>query len=643
MIIQKINPSQLEKAYNIRCQGLYPLKREHFFAPFGSAYCEVEPQGFSARHNHHENETFYILQGSGTMEINGEKENVSAGDVILIPALSHHRLDNTSTTERLNFVSVYWSAPLVPEIPKHLLVIPAPPTPNGPLHLGHLSGPYFAADVYTRYATSRGSNAFYAMGTDDNQCYVAAKGRLLGLTGEEVVDKFTPLITSALEDFGCNVTTFLHPLGQGDYTRFVQETFVTLMERGVIELRTVPTPFCEATQQFLYGAQVTGKCPTCKQLTSGQSCEACGAYNDAWDLIEPKSNVGKGPVVLKDAEKYYFPLSKYADKLRTILAQVSMHPKLRAFYDAYLDRGLPDVAVTQFGEWGVPCPLMDGQVLYEWFEMAGSYFHLSDQVCETKGEPAFWQDKLAGVVECFGFDNSFFYGLLVPALMSEIDPSSHPPKAFLFNFFYNLDGKKFSTSRGHAVWAHEILATVPPDAIRFYLAKTRPEDIETNFNLNEMTAFVERELVGRWEPFLAAVTTGTVPAFTDSLAWDHERFLSRVNRIVEEIHQHYNVDRFSLNAAAEGLIELFNTVSLFHARFDALDPRARNLTAQALRAWATLLTPLMPEFGAKVAKAMSASGKATLITELRTDSSIDELPKRDLSDALAKLKAFTHG
>lgn len=33
---------------------------------------------------------------------------------------------------------------------KKILVTATPPTTNGDLHLGHLSGPYLGADVYTR-------------------------------------------------------------------------------------------------------------------------------------------------------------------------------------------------------------------------------------------------------------------------------------------------------------------------------------------------------------------------------------------------------------------------------------------------------------------------------------------------------------
>ncbi|MBI1862049.1 MAG: class I tRNA ligase family protein, partial [Deltaproteobacteria bacterium] len=501
MRIQKIDPSKLSQAYNILCQGVYPVEGATHF-PFGTTYCEVEPLGFSLRHAHHDNETFLILAGTGVMEIAGEKAIVAPGSVILIPPHSSHRLDNTSDTDRLKFISIYWTAPLVEGLPQDLIVIPAPPTPNGPLHLGHLSGPYLAADVFTRYAAGRGSRAFHAMGTDDNQCYVLAKGRQLGLTGEEVAARFVPTIMGALKKFGCQVDAELHPLGVYPYTQFVQHTFSRLIDKGVLELRRVPTPFCEDTQQFLYGAQVSGGCPHCGVTTNGNGCEACGYYNDCSDLVAPKSNVGRGPVVLKEAEKYYFPLSRYGEALSEILSQVVMHPKLREFYLGYLEKGLPDVAVSQFGTWGVPCAERPGQVLYEWFEMAGSYLFLAQSVQKEHGTADFWRSNEAGVVEAFGIDNSFFYGLLMPALLREIDPMVKAPRAFLWNYFFQLEGKKFSTSRGHAIWADEILSAVPPDSLRFYLSLSRSEDRETNYDLSECEAFVRSELAGRWDGFL---------------------------------------------------------------------------------------------------------------------------------------------
>ena len=51
---------------------------------------------------------------------------------------------------------------------KRVLITATPPTSNGDLHLGHLSGPYLAGDVYKRYCRLRGGTAFFITGGDDN-------------------------------------------------------------------------------------------------------------------------------------------------------------------------------------------------------------------------------------------------------------------------------------------------------------------------------------------------------------------------------------------------------------------------------------------------------------------------------------------
>ena len=52
------------------------------------------------------------------------------------------------------------------------VLITPPPTPNGPLHLGHLSGPYVAGDVAVRAARARGESVLSVSGLDVHQNYV---------------------------------------------------------------------------------------------------------------------------------------------------------------------------------------------------------------------------------------------------------------------------------------------------------------------------------------------------------------------------------------------------------------------------------------------------------------------------------------
>ncbi|MER9191418.1 class I tRNA ligase family protein [Mesorhizobium australicum] len=56
------------------------------------------------------------------------------------------------------------------------------------------------------------------------------------------------------------------------------------------------------------------------------------------------------------------------------------------------------------------------------------------------------------IVHFFGFDNSFYHALLYLALYAEVFSHWRPRIRCHVNEFYLLDGKKFSSSRCHAVW-----------------------------------------------------------------------------------------------------------------------------------------------------------------------------------------------
>jgi mannose-6-phosphate isomerase-like protein (cupin superfamily) len=62
------------------------------------AEATVEVGGSTQRHYHRESEEFYfVLEGSGTMEMNGDTRNVGIGDAILIPAGTWHSISADTT------------------------------------------------------------------------------------------------------------------------------------------------------------------------------------------------------------------------------------------------------------------------------------------------------------------------------------------------------------------------------------------------------------------------------------------------------------------------------------------------------------------------------------------------------------------
>ena len=110
----KINrETEAETAYEYGCdlRRLYPWKEVADPVYWGAAIGSVRAGETTTPHDHDEEETFVIFSGQGTITVNGESSGVAAGDVIYLPRASRHMLKNSSPTEPLRFLTIYWGSP----------------------------------------------------------------------------------------------------------------------------------------------------------------------------------------------------------------------------------------------------------------------------------------------------------------------------------------------------------------------------------------------------------------------------------------------------------------------------------------------------------------------------------------------------
>ncbi|MGW7279650.1 cupin domain-containing protein [Streptomyces sp. NPDC054844] len=108
MLIRPVTDHELVDAYGIRFQQVYPGGGEEL-APWGFGRAVVEPGGVTDPHAHEENEVFLILEGTAEMTIGDEQRPVGPNSAVFIPGGSRHHIRNTSSTESLAFLSIYWA------------------------------------------------------------------------------------------------------------------------------------------------------------------------------------------------------------------------------------------------------------------------------------------------------------------------------------------------------------------------------------------------------------------------------------------------------------------------------------------------------------------------------------------------------
>jgi methionyl-tRNA synthetase len=373
-----------------------------------------------------------------------------------------------------------------------VIVTATAPTPNGPLHLGHLSGPYVAADIAARAARARGERVVTVSGLDPHQNYVPAKAAGQGRTPGQVLDEYEATIRKAFAAAAVSYDIFIDPRADAGYRAAITRLLDELVAGKVAVIEETELACCADCGATLHHAYVTGRCPGCGAASGGGTCEGCGAFTTAMNLAAAQcARCGGSPQPLT-AQIPVLRLESCRDELTEAWATAVLPLRVRQLIGHYLAAGLPDVPLAYPTDWGIGWG-PDGLRVDVWTEMG---LGLLDQVARNLNPDASTPDDLReawrGAGPCWhflGIDNAFYFGILFPALFAGAGIAPGWLGGLVVNEFYRLDGLKFSTSRNHAVWADEFLVSEDAALVRLFLCWDRPDRYESDFTRPAFEAF----------------------------------------------------------------------------------------------------------------------------------------------------------
>jgi mannose-6-phosphate isomerase-like protein (cupin superfamily) len=92
--------TQLDKAEAFVTKDGSTIRELHHTAAQSLAEATLEPDQATERHYHRSTEEIYfVLKGSGRMEVDGDTRTVRRGDAVLIPPGAWHTLENNGSSE----------------------------------------------------------------------------------------------------------------------------------------------------------------------------------------------------------------------------------------------------------------------------------------------------------------------------------------------------------------------------------------------------------------------------------------------------------------------------------------------------------------------------------------------------------------
>lgn len=480
--------------YGADLKRIYPVDGAR--TPFGSALVLVVAGQRTEPHAHHEDESFVITSGTGVFRSNDKCITVTEGDVLYIEAFTEHSIE-AATEGDLKFISVWWEPPaLSMDCSDPFVIFTPPPTPNGDLHLGHISGPYISADVIKRHLAQRGVTAKVIVGTDKSQSYVKLKARQLGLAPQQVYAGFTKSIMRTFDSSSILYDNF-YDCEDPSHEQFTKGFVDLMMRRHLMDIQLSETLYCQTCDHEVFEAFAVGRCLQCGARSNGCVCEDCGTPNNSYDLVSVKCTACDAIPIRRSKPKGILDLGKCAAAFPAASSNMTLDSKLSEYLNGISKKGILKYVVTFESDWGVPCaqPELEGQIYLGWIEMAAGYlsaiyqslFEMKPKTVEEAIDRI--NHKNANIIHLMGFDNSFYYAYLYPVLLTSL--GLKPLNiTFVVNEFLLLSEEKFSTSRNHAIWANDVFTDeISTDWYRFFLSVKKPEGRRENYEPCEFDKF----------------------------------------------------------------------------------------------------------------------------------------------------------
>ncbi|HYU18780.1 MAG TPA: methionine--tRNA ligase, partial [Chloroflexota bacterium] len=293
--------------------------------------------------------------------------------------------------------------------------------------------------------------------------------------------------------------------GTDTHRRVVQDEFLILLKNGYLFEEAVEQFYDQKARRFLPDRYVEGTCPHCGyERARGDQCENCGRLLDPIQLINPASKLTGERPVQRSTTHFFLDLPKLNQRLLDWARPMShWRPNAYRFTLNFLEGGLQPRAVTRDLDWGVPVPVegYEDKRIYVWIEACTGYLSASVEWAERRGDPAGWQpwwkDPEARQYYFIGKDNIPFHTVIWPAILmgrgDTILPWDVPS-----NEYMNFGGAKASKSAGIGTTVPDLLKTLDPDPIRYYLTANAPESADTDYSYDQLVRRNNDELVATW-------------------------------------------------------------------------------------------------------------------------------------------------
>ncbi len=438
------------------------------------------------------------------------------------------------------------------------LVTSALPYANGPVHFGQVVGAYLPADCYVRTLRMMGEEVAFVCGTDEYGVAITVGAEKERIPYPDYVARWRGEIKQVFDRLGIEFDVWSGTSISPFHEELTLEFFRALKRNGYLQYREGEQLYCPRDQRFLADRYITGECPRCGHPEArGDECPRCGAWLDALTLSSPRCKVCGAVPERRRTGHWYIDLGKLRDEhIRGWFEDQEWKPNVRTFVANMLE-GADLRPITRDLPWGVklsreefytdaagvlrapadvPPGADTGKVVYVWFDAPIGYISFTREWAVRSGRPEawreLWQSRDTRLVHFIGKDNIPFHCVVFPAMLWGTRQGYVLPWQVPANEFYNLQGRKFSTSTGWGIPLGPFFERYDSEVARFYLLSSTPETADTEWRWEDFQACANAALADkignlatRVLRFAAKHWDGRVPPLSEAHRAELDRLL----------------------------------------------------------------------------------------------------------------------
>jgi methionyl-tRNA synthetase len=471
---------------------------------------------------------------------------------------------------------------------------------NDAPHIGH-AYTTVAGDVLTRWHRQKGESVWFLTGTDEHGQKVLNTAQANKIAPQQWCDN---LVESSWKPVWRDLN-----IANDDF------------------IRTTESRHMKRVQRFLQGLKDDGFIYAGK--FEGPYCIGCEEFKLPGDLDDGKCRIHSKPVEMLSEENWFFKLSAFREQL---LDHYQKNPEAcqpasaRNEVISFLEGEVRDLSISRSTfDWGIPVPWDTKQVIYVWFDALLNYataVGLGDDE-NSEGGKKFAKTWPADV-HLVGKDILRFHAVIWPAMLMAAKVAI--PKKIFAHGWLLVGGEKMSKSKLTGIAPGDITKDFGVDAFRYYFLRAIPFGTDGSFSWEDMSARYTSELANdfgnlasRLIAMIEKYCENTIPAVVteDSLAKQLVKTVQSADEAICALDF-----QSGINAIMDFCKRINGYVTETEPWKVAKEPdRKVELdailynTADALRALAVLLHPVMPESTEKLWQSLGANASIGKIAD----------------------------